>query len=184
MSELAAVPIDDRLRWFIGTLNRVVTTAAETNGAFGLMEQWAPAGFSPPLHVHHREDSAIVLLDGELLVQRGDEVFLATPGGAVFLPRNVPHSFLVTSDQAHLYELVTPGGIEGFHIDASEPALAATLPPPGPPDVPRLVAALVPYDAEIIGPPMAATEHPESRGATPGSPTEVPATRSKAPSEA
>lgn len=154
MTKLDSVPVDDRLRWFVGTLNRIVATAAETNGAFGLMEQWAPAGFSPPLHVHHREDSAIVMLDGELVVQRGDDQFPASAGDAVFLPREIPHTFLVTSEQAHFYELVTPGGIESFHIDASDPAPSATLPPAGPPDVPRLIAAIERHGAEIIGPPM------------------------------
>jgi hypothetical protein len=102
----------------------------------------------------HREDTAIIVLKGELRVQRGDEEFSATSGQSVFLPRDVPHSFLVVSDHAHFYELVTPGGIEGFHIEASDPAPAAELPPPGPPDVARLIAALGPYDAEIVGPPM------------------------------
>jgi hypothetical protein len=87
-------------------------------------------------------------------MQRGDDEFVATAGQSVFLPRDVPHSFLVTSDQAHFYELVTPGGIEGFHLDASAPAPTAALPPPGPPDVQRLVVALAPYHAEIVGPPM------------------------------
>jgi mannose-6-phosphate isomerase-like protein (cupin superfamily) len=154
MTVLDSVPVDDRLRWFVGSLNRVVTTAAETNGTFGLMEQWASSGFSPPRHVHRREDSALVVLEGALVVQRGDEEVAASAGQSVFLPRDVPHTFLVTSEDAHLYELVTPGGFEGFHIDASDPAPAATLPPAGPPDIPRLVAALVPYGAEIVGPPM------------------------------
>jgi quercetin dioxygenase-like cupin family protein len=153
-TRLDSVVVDERLRWFVGSLNRVVATAAETNGAFGLMEQWAPEGFSPPLHVHHREDSAIIVLEGRLVVRRGDDELVAMPGGTAFLPRDVPHTFLVTSEQAHFYELVTPGGIEAFHIDASDPAPSATLPPPGPPDVARLVAAIQPYDAEIIGPPM------------------------------
>jgi quercetin dioxygenase-like cupin family protein len=150
-----SVRVDERLRWFVGSLNRVVLTAAETDGAFGLMEQWAPAGFSPPCHVHHREDSAIVVLEGELVVRRGDDEFVARPGQAAFLPRDVPHTFLVTSEGAHFYELVTPGGIERFHLDASDPAPAAVLPPAGPPDIPRLLAAIEPYGAEIVGPPMA-----------------------------
>lgn len=154
MSTLTNAPVDDRLRWFIGSLNRIVTTSAETGGAFGIMEQWAPAGFSPPLHVHHREDSALHVLDGALLVQRGDEQFVLAAGGFAFLPRDVPHTFRVESDEAHFLEIVTPGGIEQFHVDASDPAPAATMPPAGAPDVPRLLAAIVPYGAEIVGPPL------------------------------
>jgi mannose-6-phosphate isomerase-like protein (cupin superfamily) len=154
VNPLSTVPVDDRLRWFVGSLNRIIATADDTNGAFGLMEQWATRGFSPPRHVHHREDSAVIVLAGELLVERGDEKIVATPGQSVFLPRDVPHTFIVTSDHAHIYELVTPGGFEGFHLDASDRADEACLPPSAPVDVMRLVTALGPYNAEILGPPM------------------------------
>lgn len=148
------VGTSDRLRWFVGTLNRIVVTAEESAGAFGVMEQWARRGFSPPRHVHRQEDSAILLLEGELLVERGAERIVAGPGDCVALPRDVPHTFVVNSDRARFFEIVTPGGFEGFHLDASDPAPSAVLPDPGPPDVGRLVAAIGPYGAEIVGPPL------------------------------
>jgi mannose-6-phosphate isomerase-like protein (cupin superfamily) len=154
MTEPIDVPVDERLRWFVGTLNRIVATGADTGGTLGVMEQWAPRGFSPPRHVHEREDSALHVLTGELVVERGDERFTIGAGQCGFLPRNVPHSFLVCSDGAHFLEYVMPGGFEQFHVDASDPAPRATLPPPGPPDVARLVAAAVPYGTTILGPPM------------------------------
>ena len=145
---------DDRLRWFVGSLNRVVATAGETNGAFGLMEQWARRGFAPPTHVHHREDSALYVLDGSLRVRVGDDESTITAGDFVFLPRDVPHSFRVDSEEAHFLELVTPGGFEQYHVDASDPAEAPALPPEGAPDIARLLSAIAPYDAEITGPPL------------------------------
>lgn len=152
MDIATAAPLDD-LRWFAGSLNRVVADAGQTGGTFGLMEQWAATGFSPPLHVHHREDSALVVLDGTIEVRRGDETVHATAGDCVFLPRDVPHTFLVTSD-AHFLEIVTPAGFERYHVDASDPAEAVALPPPTPPDIGRLVRALSDFDAEILGPPL------------------------------
>ena len=115
-------PIDDRLRWFTGTLNRIVATSADTNGAFGLMEQWAPRGFSPPVHQHEREDSALYVLEGEVLTECGGERRLLKAGEMAFMPRSVPHTFLVQSDDAHFLELVSPGGFEQFHMEASDPA--------------------------------------------------------------
>jgi len=154
MDAIPEVPVDERLRWFVGSLNRIVATAHDTGGAFGLMEQWASRGFSPPLHVHHREASALILLDGDIEVRRGDEKVTASAGDCVMLPRDVPHSFVVTSASARFLELVVPGGFEQFHVDASDPAPAAELPPPSAPDVPRLVAASAAYDADILGPPL------------------------------
>ncbi len=71
-----------------------------------------------------------------------------------FMPRALPHTFLVQSDEAHLLELVSPGGFEQFHIDVSDLAPVAEIPPAGQPDVGRLVAAIGPYGAAIIGPPL------------------------------
>ncbi len=73
--------------------------------------------------------------------------------GGLAAARRTAH-VLVTSEQAHFCELVTPGGFESCHIDASDAAPSATLPPAGPPDAPRLVAASEPHGAEIIGPSM------------------------------
>jgi len=46
--------------------------AAETGGALALWESLLPRGFSPPLHVHSREDEAFYVLDGELTFRLGD----------------------------------------------------------------------------------------------------------------
>lgn len=147
--------VDERLRWFLGTLNRVVATAADTDGAFGLMEQWAPRGFSPPLHVHHREDSALYVLEGSITLRRGDDETTLGPGDFAFMPRETPHTFRVDSHRARFLELVMPAGFEQFHIDASDPAPSATLPPAGAPDIARVAAAISSYDAELLGPPLA-----------------------------
>ena len=148
------VVVDDRLRWFLGTLNRIVATGDDTGGAFGLMEQWAPRGFSPPLHVHHREDSALFLVEGAMTLRLGDNDTMLGPGDFAFMPRDIPHTFRVDSDRARFLELVTLGGFEQFHVDASDPAPSATLPPAGPLDIPRVVAAIGTYDAELVGAPL------------------------------
>ena len=44
-------------------------------------------GFSPPMHVHHREDESFYILEGELTLQCGERRFRAGTGAFVFLPR-------------------------------------------------------------------------------------------------
>jgi len=51
--------------WFLGTLMILPATAEQTQGAFGLIEQILPPGFAPRLHVHHNEDEAFYLVEGE-----------------------------------------------------------------------------------------------------------------------
>src|SRR3982750_3870596 len=81
--------------WFLGNLMVVKATAQGTNGAFVLLESLIPAGASPPMHIHEREDEACWVLEGEVTFRCADETFAATPGSFVFLPRNVPHTFRV-----------------------------------------------------------------------------------------
>src|SRR3954468_16864884 len=105
--------------WFGPNRMIVKATAASTNGGFGLVESWVPAGSSPPLHVHRREDESFFVLEGEVLFRCGDEDIKAGPGSYVFAPRDVPHTFLVLGNEtAHMLTLLTPGGGEGFFLDA------------------------------------------------------------------
>src|SRR5437667_10307616 len=56
--------------WFLGALTLVKSTGESTNGAFGLIEQLIPAGFASPYHIHHLEDEAFYVLEGEVMFVR------------------------------------------------------------------------------------------------------------------
>jgi quercetin dioxygenase-like cupin family protein len=150
----ATINPPQRDRWFAGTLMRIIAGSPDTAGALTVIEQQARRGFAPPLHVHHREDTAFFVLDGQLTVRLdADESTIGT-GQFVWLPRDVPHSFRVDSAEAHFLEFATPGGVEGFHIDASDVAATPALPLRTEPDVPRMLSHVGTYGIEIIGPPM------------------------------
>ena len=141
--------------WFLRNRMTVKATAASTGGAFGLLESVIAPGFSPPLHVHHREDEAFYVLEGELTMRCGERTFRALPGSFVFLPRDVPHTFLVEGDRpARMLTLLTPGGGEGVFIDGGRPAESEGLPPVTPPDIPALKRVSAIYGADIVGPPL------------------------------
>lgn len=143
--------------WFLGNLMVVKATAKTTNGAYGLLESWIPAGASPPLHVHHREDEAFWVIEGLLTIRCGAETFQAGAGSYVFLPRGVPHTFRVDGDApARMLTLLTPGGGEGFFVEGGRPAERATLPPPGAPDLARLERVAHEFGSEFVGPPLPA----------------------------
>lgn len=140
--------------WFLGTLMTVKATGETTSQGFALIEQVLPAGFAPPPHIHHREDEAFYLLEGSITFTCGDRTFNATPGSFVYLPRGIVHGFTVAADQpARLLQINTPTGLEHFFVEMGEPAQALTLPPPGPPDVEKLLGLAPKYHFEILGPP-------------------------------
>lgn len=139
--------------WFLGTLVTLKATDAQTGGSFSLIEQVLPPGFAPPLHVHHAEDEAFYVLDGEITFFCGEQTFDARAGSFVFLPKDLPHAFLVRGAQpARLLQLTAPAGFEQFHVDLGEPAPSLVLPPPAPPDIGRLLALAPKYHFEVVGP--------------------------------
>src|SRR5215475_1220712 len=79
-------PDEGRAIWFLSNRMTIKATGASTGGAFGLVESLIAPGFSPPLHVHHREDESFWVLEGELTMRCGDRSFRAGPGSFVFLP--------------------------------------------------------------------------------------------------
>ena len=63
-----------------------------------------------PLHVHEREDELFYVLEGEHVIQVGDDEFPVGPGGVVFAPRGVPHAQRrVVPGEGRLLVLTVPG---------------------------------------------------------------------------
>jgi quercetin dioxygenase-like cupin family protein len=143
--------------WFLETHMTLKATSAQTAGTLGVVDNRARAGFSPPMHVHRREDEALYVLGGRLTVACGDERFEAGPGSFVFLPRNVPHTFLVGADgPARMLTMILPGGFEQFFVDGGHPALDDTIPALDPADFETINALNPEYGVENVGPPLMA----------------------------
>lgn len=141
--------------WFLRNHTTVKATAESTGGAYGLVETLAAPGFSPPLHVHHREDEAFWILEGEMSMRCGDRTFRARAGAFVFLPRDVPHTFVVEGDApARMLTLLSPGGFEAMFVEGGRPAEHEGLPAAAPTDVEALRRITERFGAEIVGPPM------------------------------
>lgn len=151
--EQQADPTDGR--WFLDTWMRVITDGEATGGAMSVIEWRGGAGFSPPLHVHHDEDTAMLIVEGQLTGRVGDVESVYGPGELAWLPRNVPHSYRIDSETAHFYEVITPAGFENFHLEGSrEVTTGEYLPMPEPVDPQALTLHAAEHRCDIIGPPM------------------------------
>lgn len=110
-------------------------TAAETNNALSVIDVRMIPGSEPPRHVHQLEDETLVIHYGTITFFVGNDIINAKAGDVVFMPRKVPHHFVVTSPKAHATLIATPGGIENFFAEITEPYDQQTIPPaekPGP----------------------------------------------------
>src|SRR3712207_3698671 len=116
-------------RWWGGGLATIKATAKETNDLYSIIEVLEPQGAQAPLHLHHKEDEAFWILEGEVTFEVGDETIKAGPGSFVFGPKDVPHRYTIESGPARMLFLLSPAGFEGFVEAISKPAKARTLPP-------------------------------------------------------
>ncbi len=113
---------------------RVEKLAVQTGGVasddFVLVEWKAEIGdhWIAPLHVHHSDDEAWYVLDGELGFRLGNEVVIAAAGSAVVAPRGTPHTYWNAGNAEARYVLVMSTRIarliEAIHAPGADiPAL-------------------------------------------------------------
>ena len=95
------------------------------------------------------------MLEGELTFWVGGDVTVAPAGSFVFGPRDIPHTFIVSSDQARFLLVTEPAGFEDFLRAGGVPAERLEIPPAptGPPDVEGLTRLAASFGIEIVGPP-------------------------------
>lgn len=134
---------------FLGLPTLMRSTAESTNGSFGLMEHWEmPPGFASPYHMHHLEDEAFYVLEGEMAFVCDGKWMKGGPGTYVFGPREIPHGFkVVGSIPARMLLLCAPAGFESFVLELSVPFNDFT-----PPDMAKLMAVAAKYKIDILGP--------------------------------
>jgi quercetin dioxygenase-like cupin family protein len=139
--------------WFIQNLAVAKVRGEETGDAWSMIEITGPQGDMPPLHIHHLEDEAFYVLEGELTLFVGDREIRLGAGECAVAPRGIPHVYRVDSEQARWLGIASPT-FERFVAEAGVPADAMTLPPSPPAVNPeRLTEMAAAYGIEILGPP-------------------------------
>ncbi len=140
--------------WFLNNLCIIKATTESTGGAFSMVYEISPPGHATPYHLHHVEDEAFYVLDGEFTFICDGVKSVVGPGGYIFLPRGIPHGIRVSSPEpATMLILATPGtGFVGMMQEMAEPAAARVLPEPKEPDLEKLHELCAKYQIDIIGP--------------------------------
>jgi quercetin dioxygenase-like cupin family protein len=149
----AFVPADKgEARWWGPGLAIIKAGAADTGGQMTIVEVTEPPGAEAPLHVHHREDEAFWVLEGDATFQIGETTIEAHAGDYAFGPRHIPHRYTVGAAGCRMLFILTPGGFEDLVLATSEPALARTLPPPPTeePDMLQLKAIAAAHGGEVL----------------------------------
>ena len=117
---------DELLRF--GDITILVRASGEsTGGALSLFEEVPPLA-DTPRHVHANEDELFYVLEGEHMIEIGDEEHRVGPGDTVFAPRGVPHAQRrAVPGEGRLLILTVPGGFDGFFRELAAADAAGTL---------------------------------------------------------
>lgn len=138
--------------WWLQSRVDVKLTAAQTGGHVGLWYWIAQRGAAAPMHVHSREDEQFLIVEGSARFVVGGERFDVGEGDLIFLPRTIPHGYVVSSRTARLLGMVTPGGFEGFFADLGRPVQPGERSGPAP-EVAEMARVAPRYGVEVLGPP-------------------------------
>lgn len=93
---------------FFGIRASFLAEGKDNEGRFALIEYESQPGHEPPLHFHEEEDETFYILEGRLDAYYGDQVTSIDPGECVYLPRKVPHAWIITSPRLRALIFVQP----------------------------------------------------------------------------
>jgi quercetin dioxygenase-like cupin family protein len=156
--ELLSVNLDTApAYWFLNALHLLLAHNESDDGTFSLIHLTAPPGFETPYHLHHAEDEAFYILEGELTVILDGETIVARRGSYTVLPRGVPHGFRSNIDRdSRILIHAIPGGKVGFVAMMLEMAVPIhdrhKLPKAAPPDLNKLGTLCEQNNISILGP--------------------------------
>ena len=141
---------------FLDNLATVKVSGGD-EGQLSVVEFLAPRGFGPPLHRHNDEDELFVILDGELSFRTGDLERRGASGTMALLPRAVPHSFQVLSEEARFINVTGAGsGPPKFDLMVSAlgvPTEDLNIPAPMDIDPGEVAQVCAAHGIDILGPP-------------------------------
>jgi mannose-6-phosphate isomerase-like protein (cupin superfamily) len=129
----------------------VRATGDETDGAYDLVEVTIPPGPGvTPLHVHHDNDEAMHVIEGEVTVKMGEERHVLEAGAYAMAPHGLPHTYRNSGeDPARVLFTYTPGNHWRYLKETGERG-----PVEDESDIEELLPILKEYGIEMVGPPL------------------------------
>jgi mannose-6-phosphate isomerase-like protein (cupin superfamily) len=132
----------------VGTLIDMKVSTLDTGGALSVAEitSWHKGG--PARHLHHEQDEWFYILEGELVIEVGEESYELGPKDSLLAPRKVAHVWAhVGEGTGRMIAALQPAGeIEEFFEDLAK--LSRT------PERGELHKVFDSHGLELTGPPL------------------------------
>lgn len=115
--------------WFLNSLTTIRVSAQAGGNQLSVVEQRAPKGYSPPLHLHRAQDEIIHVLEGEFRIMVDDQEKRLKAGDILLIPKGTPHSFIIESPEDGRWLAITVGAdYENFVRALARPAERLDIP--------------------------------------------------------
>lgn len=120
-------------------------SSQDSNGLFMLENTFHKKG-GPARHLHYDQDEWFYCVEGEFVIEIGQEKIKLKPGDSVFAPRKVPHVWAYIGDERGriLIAFAPAGQMEAFFREITKANAMA-------PQDPELWRA---HGMELLGPPL------------------------------
>ncbi len=90
--------------------NDLKISSKDTDGALSVFEYTGVQKVGPPLHIHFHQDEIFYVAEGEYIFQLDKERFTLKAGDTIFLPRNIPHTWVQVTEKGRLIYFLQPAG--------------------------------------------------------------------------
>lgn len=90
--------------------NDLKISSKDTGGQLSVFEYTGTAKVGPMLHIHFNQDEIFTVTEGTYRFVVGNETKNLVAGDTIFLPRNVPHTWIQTSDRGKMIYFLQPAG--------------------------------------------------------------------------
>ncbi len=127
--------------------NDVKISGKDTNGQLAVFEYVGTQKVGPSLHIHFEQDEIFTIVEGEYLFQVGQNKETLKAGDTIFLPRQIPHTWIQLSDKGKLIYYLQPAGkMEEFFMTMNDLKGRPTAD-----EMDKIHAA---HGMKVVGPPL------------------------------
>lgn len=127
--------------------NDLKISSKDTNGQLSVFEYTGLGKVGPSFHIHFKQDEIFTVIEGEYRFLVGTETHILKAGQTIFLPRNIPHTWIQLTDKGKMIYFLQPAGkMEEFFSYMNK-----LKERPSQAEMDRIHAA---HDMKVVGPPL------------------------------
>ena len=90
--------------------NNLKISSKDTGGQLSVFEYIGLGKAGPMLHVHFNQDEIFTVIEGEYRFVVGNETHILKTGQTIFLPRDIPHTWIQLTDKGRMIYFLQPAG--------------------------------------------------------------------------